>query len=55
MIKKIIWNAFALRRLVRVMKDVPREGHERYYRVAREDVLAGARDLLAFSSEARRA
>lgn len=40
MFKKIIWNVLALRRLVRVMRDVPFEGPIRYYRFAREDVLA---------------
>jgi glycosyltransferase involved in cell wall biosynthesis len=40
MVKKIVWNLLALRRLVRVMKHVPYEGHVRYYRLAREDVLA---------------
>jgi glycosyltransferase involved in cell wall biosynthesis len=40
MVKKIIWNLFALRRLVKVMKDVPFEGYLRCYRVAYEDILA---------------
>ena len=40
MIKKIWWNLIALRRLQRVMRDVPFEGPVRYYRFAREDVLA---------------
>jgi glycosyltransferase involved in cell wall biosynthesis len=39
MIKKIFWNLLALRRLARVMRDVPFEGHVSYYRLAREDVL----------------
>lgn len=42
MVKKIFWNMWALARLVRVMKHVPYEGLARYYRVAREDVLAEA-------------
>ena len=40
MIKKIYWNLIALRRLQQVMRDVPFEGAVRYYRFAREDVLA---------------
>jgi hypothetical protein len=40
MLKKIFWNLFALRRLVKVMKDVPFDGHLRCYRVAYEDMLA---------------
>jgi hypothetical protein len=40
MIKKIYWNLMALRRLQHVMRDVPFEGAVRYYRFAREDVLA---------------
>lgn len=42
MIKKIVWNLFALRRLIRVMKDVPHQGLIRYYRVCREDILGDA-------------
>lgn len=40
MIKKIVWNLFAIGRLYYVMKNVPILGHVRYYRVTREDVLA---------------
>lgn len=40
MIKKIVWNLRALRRLYHVMRDVPWEGHIRYYRFSRGDVLA---------------
>jgi hypothetical protein len=40
MMKKIVWNVLALRRLVRVMKDVPFEGTIRMHRFSREDVLA---------------
>lgn len=40
MIKKIVWNILALRRLVGVMRDVPFEGNIHYYRFAREDVVA---------------
>jgi glycosyltransferase involved in cell wall biosynthesis len=40
MIKKIVWNLIALRRLQHVMRGVPFEGEVRYYRFAREDVLA---------------
>jgi glycosyltransferase involved in cell wall biosynthesis len=43
MIKKIFWNLVALRRLWYVMREVPFEGQIRYYRVAREDVLAQVR------------
>lgn len=43
MVKKIVWNLFALRRLVDVMKDVPHEGPIRYHRVSREDVVADAK------------
>lgn len=39
MVKKIVWNIFALRRLVQVMKDVPHEGLIRYYRISREDIM----------------
>jgi glycosyltransferase involved in cell wall biosynthesis len=42
MVKKIFWNLWALTRLVKIMKTVPHEGLARYYRVAREDVLAEA-------------
>ena len=40
MVKKIFWNLAALRRLQQVMRGVPFEGEVRYYRFAREDVLA---------------
>jgi glycosyltransferase involved in cell wall biosynthesis len=40
MIRKIYWNLMALRRLQHVMRDVPFEGAVRYYRFAREDVMA---------------
>lgn len=40
MIKKIVWNLRALRRLARVMAEVPFEGSIRYYRLSREDLLA---------------
>jgi glycosyltransferase involved in cell wall biosynthesis len=43
MIKKIFWNVAALLRLRQVMREVPFEGQIRYYRVAREDVLAQLR------------
>ena len=39
MIKKIVWNLFALRRLISVMRDVPSEGPIRYRRISREDIL----------------
>jgi len=40
MIKKVLWNLLALRRLQRVMRDVPFEGSVHYYRFARDDVTA---------------
>lgn len=40
MIKKIVWNLIALRRLQRVMKDVAYEGYVQYHRFSRADVLA---------------
>ena len=40
MVKKILWNLLALKRLYDVMKTVPIEGYARYYRFGREDVLA---------------
>lgn len=47
MIKKIVWNLFAIRRLYYVMKNVPFLGHVRYYRVTREDVLADSQSAFA--------
>lgn len=40
MLKKIVWNLVALRKLVRVMRDVPFEGPIRHHRLGREDILA---------------
>jgi glycosyltransferase involved in cell wall biosynthesis len=54
MVKKIFWNVWALARLVRVMKHVPYEGLARYYRVAREDVLAEAERQREPQPESRR-
>jgi len=54
MVKKIFWNMWALARLVRVMKHVPYEGLARYYRVAREDVLAEAERQREPAPESRR-
>jgi glycosyltransferase involved in cell wall biosynthesis len=54
MVKKIVWNLWALARLVKVMKHVPYEGLARYYRVAREDVLADAERLSEPQPESRR-
>jgi hypothetical protein len=51
MLKKIFWNILALRRLIRVMEKVPVEGHARYYRFAREDVLADSEAMLMESKE----
>lgn len=39
MVKKIVWNLLALRRLVHVMKDVPHEGMIRFHRLTREEIL----------------
>lgn len=55
MVKKIIWNLWAFARLNRVMKTVPHQGLARYYRVAREDLLAEAERLQPSQSEMRRA
>lgn len=48
MIKKIVWNLFALRRLHRVMQAVPFEGQVRYYRFTREEIdnLTAATEIL---------
>lgn len=54
MVKKIFWNMWALARLVKVMKHVPYEGLARYYRVAREDVLAEAERQREPAPESRR-
>jgi glycosyltransferase involved in cell wall biosynthesis len=54
MIKKILWNLWALAKLVRIMKTVPHQGLERYYRVAREDVTAEAEWLQSAQAEMRR-
>jgi len=54
MVKKIFWNMWALARLVKVMKHVPYEGLARYYRVAREDVLAEAQLQREPAPESRR-
>jgi glycosyltransferase involved in cell wall biosynthesis len=45
MIKKIVWNLLALRRLQRVLKDVPYEGYIQYYRFSRNDVLAASQPM----------
>jgi len=54
MVKKILWNLWALARLVIIMKKVPHQGLARYYRVAREDVLAEAERLNSSPPEIRR-
>ena len=54
MVKKIFWNMWALARLVKIMKHVPYEGLARYYRVAREDVLAEAERQREPAPESRR-
>jgi glycosyltransferase involved in cell wall biosynthesis len=55
MLKKILWNLLALRRLVKVMERVPYRGYVRYHRLGREDVLAESRDVLAEAMEYDRA
>jgi glycosyltransferase involved in cell wall biosynthesis len=42
MIKKIVWNIRAVRRLMKVMAEVPFEGQIRHYRFSREDLLAAS-------------
>jgi glycosyltransferase involved in cell wall biosynthesis len=54
MVKKIVWNLWALARLVRVMKPVPYEGLARYYRVAREDLLTEGERVQPPQPEMRR-
>jgi hypothetical protein len=54
MIKKILWNLWALAKLVKIMKKVPYQGLARYYRVAREDVLAEVETVRPSQTEARR-
>jgi len=54
MVKKILWNLWALAKLVRIMKTVPHQGLARYYRVAREDVLAEAERLRQSKPEMHR-
>ncbi len=54
MVKKIVWNLWALARLTRIMKTVPYQGLARYYRVPREDVLAEAERLQSSQPEMRR-
>jgi glycosyltransferase involved in cell wall biosynthesis len=51
LVKKIVWNLFALRRLINVLKGVPCEGEQRYYRLARADVLEACRNVLPEHSE----
>jgi glycosyltransferase involved in cell wall biosynthesis len=55
MVKKIVWNLLALRRLVKVMRSVPYEGYIRYHRFGREEVLAESRNVLAETMEYDRA
>ncbi len=54
MIKKIVWNLLALRRLVGVMRDVPFEGNVHIYRFAREDVVAAPPIIADHALEADR-
>jgi glycosyltransferase involved in cell wall biosynthesis len=54
MVKKVLWNLWALAKLVRIMRAVPHQGLARYYRVAREDVLAEVERLQASQPEIRR-
>lgn len=46
MVKKIVWNLLALRRLVKVMESVPYAGPIRYRRLSREDIM-GEIELVA--------
>ena len=55
MIKKIVWNLVALRRLQQVMQGVPYQGYVRYHRFAREDVLAESQTTLVEPAEHGRA
>jgi glycosyltransferase involved in cell wall biosynthesis len=54
MVKKILWNLWAMAKLIKVMRTVPHQGLARYYRVAREDVLAEAERLERSAPEIRR-
>jgi len=54
MVKKIVWNLIALRRLQHVMSSVPFEGYTHYYRFARDDVLAQAHVKASARREAER-
>jgi glycosyltransferase involved in cell wall biosynthesis len=51
MVKKILWNVRALRRLQKMMRDVPFEGATRYHRFAREDLLAETGPVQASARE----
>jgi glycosyltransferase involved in cell wall biosynthesis len=51
MVQKIVWNLMALRRLQRVMRNVPFEGCMRYYRFSREDVMAASQNAVADTRE----
>jgi hypothetical protein len=55
MIKKIVWNVLALRRLIRVMRDVPYEGTIRVHRFSREEVLAESEGRTAVAVSEQRA
>jgi glycosyltransferase involved in cell wall biosynthesis len=54
MIQKIYWNLIAMCRLQHAMRDVPFEGAIRYYRFAREDVLAQHQSAQFVQREASR-
>ena len=54
MVKKIVWNLLALRRLVDVMKAVPYEGTIRYHRLTREDIMSQVELILPTANKASR-
>lgn len=51
MLNKIVWNCGALRRLFKVMKDVPYSGHVIHHRVDREEVLRASDEIAAKNVE----
>jgi len=46
MLNKILWNLVAFNRLRGILRQVPREGPLRYWRMTREDVLAAYSDIV---------
>jgi hypothetical protein len=55
MVKKIVWNLLALRKLIRIMRDVPYEGPIRYHRLGRGDILAEVENIPLKAVDAGRA